>query len=226
MTRAAPYSEPNPMPDTHPALLAERAQDKPKGERTRAQIMIAACHVLDRTAPQDVTIGAICKQAGIAHGTFYIYFPDRDALLADLLLGFVAHLQGRMLSASHGKPHDRIRAATRAYAAMFEQNKGLMRCLVHHLDAFPEARAAFHRLNRNWLETVVGATQRRLQHEGRSAAITEEELWRRAHALGGMVDHYLSSLFLSGEPGIVAVSDNIEAVIETLSLIWERGLEP
>lgn len=226
MTLAARPSESHPLPDTHPALLAQRAQDKPKGERTRAQIMMAACRLLDRTAPQDIPIGAICKQAGIAHGTFYIYFPDRDALLAELLLGFVAHLQGRMLAASQGASHHRIRAATRAYAAMFEQNKGLMRCLVHHLDAFPEARAAFHRLNRDWLETVVSATQRRLEHEGRSADITQDELWRRAHALGGMVDHYLSSLFLSGEPGVVAVSDSLETVIETLSLIWERGLEP
>lgn len=226
MAHPALTPETHPLPDTHPALLAERAQDKAKGERTRAQIMVAACHVLDRTAPQDVTIGAICRQAGIAHGTFYIYFTDRDALLADLLLGFVAHLQGRMLAAGHDAAHHRIRAATHAYATMFQQNKGLMRCLVHHLEAFPEARAAFHRLNHDWLDTVVSATQRRLAHQGRRGAITKDELWRRAHALGGMVDHYLSSLFLSGEPGVVAVSDSLEAVIETLSLIWERGLEP
>ena len=224
MTLAAPTVDTIPLPDTHATLLAERAQDKPKGERTRAQIMMAACNVLDRTPPQDVTIGAICKTAGIAHGTFYIYFPDRDALLADLLLGFVAHLQGRMLAAGHDTPQDRIRAATRAYAVMFERNQGLMRCLVHHLDTFPEARAAFHRLNRDWLETVVGAMQRRLEQEGR--AVTGDELWRRAYALGGMVDHYLSSLFLSREPGVVAVSASRDAVIETLSLIWERGLEP
>ena len=119
MTLAAISSKAHPLPDTHPALLAERAQDKPKGERTRAQIMMAACGVLDSTPPQDVTIGAICKAAGIAHGTFYIYFPDRDALLGDLLLSFVAHLQGRMLAAGHDRPQDRIRAATRAYAENF-----------------------------------------------------------------------------------------------------------
>jgi hypothetical protein len=39
-----------------------------------------------------------------------------------------------------------------------------------------------------------------------------------------MVDQYLSSLFLSKDPNLAAVSQDREAVLDTLTLIWERGM--
>lgn len=90
---------------------------------------------------------------------------------------------------------------------MFAANTGLMKGLSHHHDSFPEARAAFHRLNAEWVETVVTATLRQLDQAGRGGEIGREKLLRRGHALGGMVDQYLSGLILSADPALVAVSD-------------------
>lgn len=208
------------------AELNRQCLNQPKGIRTSTRIRIAACVLLHRHAPQDVTISALCSEAGIAHGTFYIHFSDRTALLADTLLGFVAFLQSTMRRAGLHAPTGRIRAATTAYAGMFEANTGLMNCLLHHHQAFPEARAAFHRLNGEWAETVVAAVQKRHRQSGRAGGIEREELLRRARALGGMVDQYLSGLFLSVDPGLVALSTRREDVIDTLCLIWERGMEP
>jgi hypothetical protein len=129
-----------------------------------------------------------------------------------------------MRAASENRPDETIRAATRAYFELFVQNRGLMRCLVHHLDGFSEAQSAFQRLNRDWIETVVAAVERKLQRDGRADAIARPELLRRAFALGGMVDQYLSSLFLSKDPNLAAVSQDREAVLDTLTLIWERGM--
>lgn len=47
---------------------------------------------------------------------------------------------------------------------------------------------------------------------------------RRAYALGGMVDQHLSDLLLSKDPNLAEISQDREAVLETLSLIWERGM--
>lgn len=218
-------AEPEFSPD-YAAELARLSRDRPKGERTSARIRIAACVLLQRHAPQDVTIPALCKEAGIAHGTFYLYFSDRNLLLADTLLGFVAFLQETMRRASARRPEDTIRASTTAYAEMFEQNAGLMNCLLHHHDSFPQARAAFHRLNSEWIETVVASVRTRLQRDGRAETITREELLRRGHALGGMVDQYLSGLILSADPTLTALSTRRDAVIDTLCLIWARGMEP
>lgn len=208
----------------YPQHLADDSKGRPKGERTRAQILIAASHVLDGTGPQDLTVASVCAAAGISNGTFYIYFADRHALLESLLTGFVGFLQSSMRAAGTLQPGFASRAATSAYFELFRQNRGLMRCLVHHLDGFPEARDAFHRLNRDWIETVVAAVQRRMRREGRGDALPAAELLRRAHALGGMVDQYLSNLLLSQDPHLAAVSHDPAEVLDTLTLIWERGM--
>ncbi|MGA7972982.1 MAG: hypothetical protein WCA36_09255, partial [Pseudolabrys sp.] len=68
------------------------------------------------------------------------------------------------------------------------------------------------------------AVERKLQRDGRADAIARPELLRRAFALGGMVDQYLSSLLLSQDPNLAGVSQDREAVLDTLTLIWERGM--
>tara|TARA_R110000851_G_scaffold47758_11_gene115920 strand:+ start:103 stop:759 length:657 start_codon:yes stop_codon:yes gene_type:complete len=218
------------MPDpsdhtSYPAFLAAQVEGEAKGLRTAQALRIAACALLERAALSDLTIAAICKEAGVANGTFYLYFPDQAHLLDDLLQGFAAFLQAGMIRASQTSPERGMRPATEAYARLFEANRGLMKCLVHHLDAFPAARAAFHRLNREWIDTVVAAMRRRLAREGRDT-LSDAELTRRAYALGGMTDQYFSSLYLSNEPGLVDVSTDRAAVIATLTTIWERGLQP
>ena len=223
-----PASQPHPAPQdalSYPQALAAQAGGLPKGQRTAQAIRIAACHLLDQSAPRDLTIAAICGRAGVANGTFYLYFPDQARLLDEVLQGFASFLQTRMIAAGRSCPDAPMRAATEAYVDLFAANRGLMKCLVHHLDAFPAARAAFHRLNRDWIATVVRATLRRHASAGHDP-LPEDELARRAYALGGMTDHYLSSLYLSQEPGLVAVSADRAAVIITLTTLWERGLHP
>jgi len=206
--------------------LQAQAADRPKGERTRALLLKAVTELLDDRAPQDLTISAICGQAGLSNGAFYVYFSDRGVLLDELLTGFVGFQQAAMRAASRSGADDPVRAATHAYIALFRENRGLMRCLVHHLDGFPEAREAFHRFNRDWLERVVAAVERDLVRSGRAGAIPRAELMRRAYALGGMVDQYLSGLLLSEDPALRAVSGDAAAVLDTLDLIWQRGMQP
>jgi AcrR family transcriptional regulator len=204
--------------------LAREAAGGRKRDRTRAAIQQAACTVLDRAPLSSLTVAELCRVAGVAHGTFYIYYPDRHALLADLLKQFVEYVQRAMRGASHAAPEESARAATAAYYRLFERNRGMMKCLVNHLDEFPETRDAFQALNREWIETVVAAAERKLARSNRAGSVPPDELMRRAYALGGMVDQYLSALFLSEDPTLASVSKDPDAVIDTLSFIWQRGL--
>lgn len=222
--------------------LAQRGQDKPaerggedsfaawlwrgrdemrKGERTRTGLLIAAARFLAAQPLDRLTVAAICKSAGVAHGTFYLYFPDRHALVGALLGAFADHVQARMHAASR-RPGDPARNTTAAYMRIFEEEPGLMKCLVVGGDAFPEARAAFQRLNRDWAETVVRAQRRRDAGQARP----EAELMRRAYALGGMVDQYLHALHIAADPRIAALSEDRDAVLETLTDIWRKGMSP
>ena len=203
------------------AWLARDREAMRKGERTRTDLLVAGASLLSTQRLERLTVAGVCRAAGVAHGTFYIYFSDRNALVAAVLSAFVDHVQRRMRAASR-LPGDPARNTTAAYMAVFEENVGLMTCLVIGVDAFPEARAAFQRLNRDWAETVVRAARRREVGPARS----EAELMRRAYALGGMVDQYFTALFITGDPWIGELSKDRDSVLETLTDLWKRGMAP
>lgn len=204
-------------------LLLE-AKNPRKRDRTQAGIFNAGCRLLNRISPTSLKVSEICREAGVAHGTFYIYFPNRQAFVASLLLRFVDYLQAVMHGASKSSETDPVRATTNAYFQLFEQNPGLMKCLVNHLDEFPICLEAFQKLNREWATTVVVATERKMAQSDRAGKISRDELFRRAYALGGMVDQYLTALLLNHDQSLSSISQDKDAVIETLSLIWKRGM--
>ena len=211
------------FPDGFALALIQGAKAQRKGERTRAAISAAVCDCLDEMALSDLTIEAICARAGISHGTFYIYFKNRNALVAEVLFRFVDFVQGKMRAASHGAAEGAVRATTASYTRIFEANLGLMKCLLHHPGEFPEAGVAFQKLNREWLESVVAVREQALRKAGRT--VDRGELMRRAYALGGMVDQYLNGLLIEKDPNMAAVSQDRDALIETFSFLWERGLD-
>lgn len=205
--------------------LVEQAAAGRKAERTQARIQGAACRLLDDRTANELKVAEICAEAGLAHGTFYLYFRDVRHLMVETLTAFVAFMQASMRGAARIGGRDRIRASNAAYVALFEENAGLMRCLVSRVDDFPEAAEAFQTLNRDWAATVVEARLRQLTRAGQ-ASPPREELMRRAYALGGMIDQYLIALFFGRDATLAEISKDRDAVVATLSLIWERGMEP
>ena len=205
------------------ALLAT-ASGARKAERTRARLQSAVCDLLDDAVPADLRVDQVCARAGTSHGTFYVYFPDLRALLTETLAAFVDFLETSLRAAGRDAP-DRPRAATRAYVALFEANRGVMRCLVARAGDLPEANALFEAMNRRWAETVTGAALRRAQAEGRPAP-DRDDLLRRAYALGGMVDQYLVTLFFGSDGTLAALSQDRDALVDTFTTLWTRGLAP
>jgi TetR/AcrR family transcriptional regulator, ethionamide resistance regulator len=223
-----PFSALAPVTDASPFsfcdVLAADTRGARKGERTRAALMVALCETLGDGPLSAVTVSLICGRAGVSHGTLYSHFPNRDALVAEALMRFSEFVQARMRDASRGDRGRPERAATGAYVRLFEENLGLMRVLLRDLDGFPQAREAFQALNRDWLGRVAAARARQLEQTG--TPIDRDELMRRAYALGGMTDQYLAGLWLDRDPHMLPFSRDREAVIDTLNLLWERGLQP
>ncbi|WP_161594563.1 TetR/AcrR family transcriptional regulator [Marimonas lutisalis] len=190
-----------------------------KGERTRLNLLVAGAGFLAENNLDALTVSAICGHAGVAHGTFYLYFQDRNDVAGALLSKFVDYLQVQMRISAR-QAGDPVRNTTAAYFELFKANAGLMKCLVVGIDAFPEARTAFQRLNNEWARTVVRAYVK--NHRG--GGLSEDELMRRAYALGGMVDQYLTALFVTEDPWIASLSKDMDAVIDTLTTLWRKGM--
>lgn len=208
-------------------LLAESAQEGlRKGLRTELRLRWAACQLLNAHSLSNVKIADLCKLAEVSQGTFYLYFTDRDALLRSLLEAFVRHLSTSMAAAAKSAQSRQEAAliSTKTYCLLFAQNRGLMKCLLHHYDSFTEARGILQDFNRSWIEGVVDSLLRG-RGKPRRGMTTRQDLLRRCYALGGMVDQYLSYIFLAEDANVVAVAGDIDTMAATLDHIWRQALK-
>lgn len=65
------------------------AQKMGKGEKTKQKLFEAAAHLFGQYEFNTVTVDTIVEAAGVAKGTFYIYFESKDALIAAFLSDYV-----------------------------------------------------------------------------------------------------------------------------------------
>jgi TetR/AcrR family transcriptional regulator, transcriptional repressor for nem operon len=80
---------------------------------TRHQLLHAAAEVAERVGVSHLSINDITREAGLAKGTFYIHFADRDAIIVDLHRTFHDRLFERIRLVSADTPPGRDRAETR-----------------------------------------------------------------------------------------------------------------
>lgn len=74
-----------------------------RSRQTRADILEATAHLLNRKPFSEVSTNHIAKKTGISIGTLYEYYPNKDAILADLSMVFMqqdTELFGRIFEAS------------------------------------------------------------------------------------------------------------------------------
>jgi AcrR family transcriptional regulator len=71
--------------------VERRPRTKPRGERRR-DLLDAAESVLVDKGMAALTVDEVTARAGVAKGTFYLYFQSRDDVLAALRERFVEHL--------------------------------------------------------------------------------------------------------------------------------------
>ncbi len=67
----------------------ESSRKKIKGEKTKQKLFDSAVMLFKQYDFRDVTVDRIVEIAGVAKGTFYIYFESKDALIATYISNYV-----------------------------------------------------------------------------------------------------------------------------------------
>lgn len=70
---------------------------KARKAETRETLKRAAMKCFTESNFQEASIGIITREAGVAHGTFYVHFASKEALLDELLVAFNTGLVGLLL---------------------------------------------------------------------------------------------------------------------------------
>jgi AcrR family transcriptional regulator len=125
----------------------------------RTQLLQAARTVFARKGYEEATISEIVRRAGVAQGTFYLYFPGKEALagaFAELISERFAELADEKTSRSRSFETALVRVFEAAYQIADEHrdifliaNRGLE--LVEDLDEWMNRTAPA----RDWLERFV-----------------------------------------------------------------------
>jgi len=80
-------------------IKPRKTPQQARSRQTREDILEATAHLLNRKPFDEVSTNHIAKKTGISIGTLYKYYPNKDAILADLSLEFMqqdAELFGRI----------------------------------------------------------------------------------------------------------------------------------
>ncbi len=194
---------------------------------TRALIMEAGVRVLDRTNFFDVGVDEIVQEAGLARGTFYIYFRDKY----DLLAALIRRLNEELFEQSHVRlegpttPYDRIRLSLRRVISAWEQHASIFRAMTQVSLSKPEFLELDQQLRMPFIRQIRRDIERTIA-EGHAppidAAVT-------AKALAAMMDKFCLTWFAMDEPPYPTASQDIESVTDNLAQLWFRviyGADP
>ena len=100
-----------------------------RGRRTRQQLLRAAEGVFGKRGFEGASISEITRRAGVAQGTFYIYFPDKKSVYVELVEELGRRLRNHLAEAVEGL-EDRLdveRAGLEAFFRFTRQHRSLYR---------------------------------------------------------------------------------------------------
>jgi AcrR family transcriptional regulator len=127
---------------------AVRTPTQTRAKRTRRNLVAAAQREFSVKGYAQATASSIAARAGVATGTFYQYFRDKDALLRELARDRVQHLSARILGIlGRGEAQGasleadlltRMRAVVEAVVDYHREDPGLHAVLTERRHADPE----------------------------------------------------------------------------------------
>ncbi len=110
---------------------SDKTPRTPRGQRTRERLIVAARHVFEQDGYLDARLSDISKEAGVAAGSFYVYFTSKQEIFAAVL----ERVQDEMLHPHLGQGWQsgdvalEIAAGNRAYLDWYRRNALFMRAL-------------------------------------------------------------------------------------------------
>ncbi len=121
----------------HAAELGKRGQN---AQRNRAAILQAAREAFCEVGFGATTVRDIIRRTDLASGTFYNYFPDKDALLHELIADFQLELRRRVHEAREAAEtlEDLLRSAFRACFESFVEDETIRELVMRNAGEIEE----------------------------------------------------------------------------------------
>lgn len=195
--------------------MSASAPKTSRGARTRGALVDAARRVFEREGYLDTKITDITREAGVATGSFYTYFADKEEVFAAVMDGVRHEMLHPSVDAA-GDPVCAIEAANRAYLEAVRRNARLV-ALMEQVGAIDERfRGWRQETGRAFIERNAAGI-RNLQRRGLADPSLDPDL--AARALSAMVSRMAYLTFVSRE-----VRASPDDVLAALTRLWANAL--
>lgn len=156
-----------------------------KGEATRRKILDAAELEFGEKGFMAASVSSITGRAGVGQGTFYLYFPSKEAALKELVRVMGYELRATLAQAVAGLAEraDIEKAGIRAFLRFARERKNLYRVVM-------ESQFVDESVYQDYYQTLATAYARGLEQAQRAGQIRPGDAEAKAWALMG-VTHFL-----------------------------------
>jgi AcrR family transcriptional regulator len=186
-----------------------------RGEKTRAQLLEAAEMVFGEVGYEHASIAEITKRTGVALGTFYIYFPHKQAIFIQLVDELGTRLRAALTEKVKGATTrlEIERAGFRAFFEFATKHRNLYRIIrqAEFVDI-----AAYQRYYRD-LATAYAKGLSRAMERSEIGSFDPEVL---AYSLMGIAD-FLGMRFVLWES-----PEHLDRVVDEVMEFVGHGLSP
>lgn len=195
-----------------------------RGERTKAKIVASARSAFATHGYHEASIVKITEGAGVAMGTFYLYFPGKAELYHEVVVDLNRQLRSAMRQGSEGATN-RLEAERGGFRAYFD-------FLAEHPEVYPLIREAWfvapEAMHTHYLRIFEGYAEALAEADGRGEiAVANPEV--AAWALMG-VGEVVGMRYLSWDahrPATTMPDDVFEAVMDFVTnALLPRGAKP
>jgi len=201
----------------HSALSARQEQ----AASTQRQLLAAAVAVFEEKGYQGTTVGAITDRANTAHGTFYLYFRNKEDAFCQVIEGVVlGEFAVEALGSPAKDPRATIEASLRNFVAVYHRHEGLWRALMEGMLASPRVQQLWLELRRDLVLQLSAA----FEAQQATGALRPFAPTLAAHALAAMTEWSAFTYFLLDEPAGAGGRGEPEELVATLSDLWYRSV--
>jgi AcrR family transcriptional regulator len=154
-----------------------------RGQRTRAKLLGAAEKIFGEQGYEGAAIVDITREAGVAQGTFYVYFPSKKAVFVELVNELGSRLRRRLAEAVSGV-EDRLeveRVGFHAFLQFVQEHRNLYR-IVRQAEFIDEE------LYRSYYDKMADGYRKGLKAAMRKGEFNKFDVEAIAYALMGIFD--------------------------------------
>ena len=201
--------------------MSERAPSKRQQQAaaTQEQLLVAARDVFSERGYQAATVGAITSRANTAHGTFYLYFRNKQDAYAAVMANVTDEVyRGTELRSPALDARSALEVSVLGFLQVFVQHRRLWRSLLEASFTNPEIEAVWLGLRERFVDRI----ERDLRALVDAGVVRDLDAPIVANALGGMVEWAATTQFVLGSGP--AAGRSVEDTASALADLWWSAL--